>query len=83
MVIDPLTDTGAAIIGVNNPHLTSSEVAADYRVCTSIDNHPFLENLKNPDDIYLGIMYVCEVAEAAAAFEEINDLGLGNLGLLT
>lgn len=83
MAVDAASNTGVAVIGVNNPHLTEAEIDADYRVCTAIPDHPLLAECPDVDDIRSGISYACEVAEAAAAFEEIAGLDLGDLGLLT
>ena len=40
-----------------------------------------MQDINNPNDIYLGVMYACEVSDLAAVFPEIPDLG--DLSLLT
>ena len=80
VIYNPVDSTGVAIIGVNNPHVASGDVDL-YKVCTPLVGNTFLEDISSPNDAYKGIMYACEVEEAAAVFEEMPDLGpLGILG---
>ena len=51
------------------------------RVCNDpLSSHPILDNIFYPDDIERGVMYACQVADLADAFEEVPDFG--DLGLL-
>ena len=79
MVVDEAANSGVALVGVNNPHLSSGDISA-HKVCSEISNHPMLSHVSNPNDIKKGIIYACRVEDVQAVFEEVPDLG--SLGLL-
>ena len=80
VLYNPDDSTGVALISLNNPHISSAEID-NFKVCTELQGNYFLNEVDNPNEIYRGIVYACEVSDAAAAFEEIPDLGtLGILG---
>ncbi|XP_023321392.1 uncharacterized protein LOC111696065 [Eurytemora carolleeae] len=72
IVLDPLQETGVAVIGVNNPHLT--ELPASYILCPPLDNPTILEGVKEPENLYKGYIYACRVEELAKVVEEIPSL---------
>ena len=51
MVLDESLSLGVVLIGVNNPHLDSSEVEEYKSLCPRIEGHPLLNSVYNPDDI--------------------------------
>ena len=71
MVVDESESLGVVLIGVNNAHLTSEEVEAQYRLCPQIPNHPLLDNVSHPDDLRNGVVYACSVPDAQKVIPEI------------
>ena len=63
--------SGVAIVGINNPHLTS--VPSSMVVCPPLEDHPLL-TMSDPHNILNGYMYACRVEDLASAFTEVPDL---------
>ena len=81
VIVDTEKDAGVALIGVNNPHITEDEID-DYKICSPLKDHPIMEGIPEPDNISKGVIYACEVGDAADVIEEIPS-ELANLDLLT
>ena len=81
VIVDTSKDAGVAIIGVNNPHITEDEIE-DYKICNPLTDHPIMEGISEPDSIKKGVIYACEVGDAADAIDEIPN-ELANLDLLS
>ena len=81
VVVDSEKNTGIALIGVNNPHITEEEIE-NYKICSNpIYDHPIMDGIASPNDIESGVVYACEVGDAASVIPEIPD-ELANLSLL-
>jgi hypothetical protein len=71
--VDPAAKAGVAIVAVNNPYL-DEDLVESYKICSDpIDNHPLMENVYYPDNIENGIMFACEISDAAKEIKEIPD----------
>ena len=81
VIVDEAKDAGVAIIGVNNPHISEDDIE-DYRICDPISDHPIMEGISEPDSILKGVIYACEVGDAADVIDEIPS-ELANLDLLS
>ncbi|XP_065362077.1 uncharacterized protein LOC135955646 [Calliphora vicina] len=58
---------GIALVGVNNPHATLSEIHASYIICDDIhDQVPWLRWMRNKN-LKKGFMYACHVPDFVAA----------------
>ena len=81
VIVDPEKNAGIAFVAVNNPHITEGEIDS-YKICTNpIYNHPIMEGIPSPDNIESGVIYACEVGDAARVIPEIPD-ELADLKLL-
>ena len=81
VIVDPEKNAGIAFVAVNNPHITEGEIDS-YKICTNpIYNHPIMEGIPSPDNIESGVIYACEVGDAASVIPEIPD-ELADLKLL-
>ena len=80
ILVDPKANQGVAFVGVNNIHINENEIDS-FKLCPTLDNHPIMQDIANPDTITKGVLYACEVDEISDDFDEIPNLG--NLGLLT
>jgi len=72
ILFDPQAGAGVAVIGVNNPHLTT--LPPDYIICPALTDHPVLENIYHPEDIKKGYMWACRVEDLAAAVDNVPQL---------
>ena len=82
VVVDHQKNAGIAFIAVNNPHITEDEIE-DYKICANpIYDHPIMDGIYSPNDIESGVIYACEVGDAASVIPEIPD-ELANLDLLS
>jgi len=72
ILYDPLAGAGVAVIGVNNPHLTS--IPDDYIICPPIPDHPLLDSVHHPEDIVKGYIWTCSVEDLAAVVENVPEL---------
>ena len=61
-----------AFIGLNDPHASEAPIELCSNVCSAMSWVDW-----EMTDLPGGYMYCCDLAEAAAALEEINSLGLG------
>ena len=77
ILYDPVSQTGVAVVGINNPHLAS--VPDDYIVCPPVPGHPLL-TMSHPEDVVNGYMWACHVSDLANALPEVPDLP--EMGLL-
>ena len=74
---DPTTNTAAAFIGLNNPHATAAPTELCSNTCSQMAWVDW-----EMTDLPGGYMYCCSLEEAAAAFKEIDSLGLSSSGLI-
>ena len=65
---------------MNNIKIEENEVDS-FKLCPTLDNHPIMQDIANPNTITKGVLYACEVKAITSEFDEIPSLG--NLGLLT
>jgi len=72
VMIDEEANAGVAVVGVNNPHLTS--IPDDYYICPPIANHPILDNVFYQDNIERGVIWACRVEDLALVVEEVPEL---------
>ena len=80
--MDTQKSAGIAFIAVNNPHITEDEIES-YKICSNpIYDHPIMDSIYSPDDIESGVIYACEVGDAASIIPEIPD-ELADLDLLS
>lgn len=68
---DPAGGAGVAVIGINNPHLTS--VPSSMILCPALPSHPLLA-MSEPHNIKSGYMFACRVEDLAAAVPEVPEL---------
>lgn len=68
---DPAGGAGVAVVGINNPHLTS--VPASMIICPALASHPLLA-MSEPHNIKSGYMFACRVEDLAAAVPEVPQL---------
>jgi len=66
---DPMSNSGVAVVGVNNPHLES--IPEDYIICPPLENHPILASVYHPEDIQKGYMWACRVEDLVKAVPEV------------
>lgn len=60
ILIEKSTDSGIALIGVNNPYITIDEILRDYVVCDDISDS--IKYIKwRTKDVRRGYSYACEV----------------------
>jgi len=78
VVYEPSTKLGVALIGINNPHMTTEEIPS-YKICQEIPSHPLISNLVAPEDIYKGVCYACSVPDARAAILDIPFLEISGI----
>jgi len=78
ILYDPASETGVAIIGINNPHLET--VPDEMIVCPALESHPLL-TMSQPENIVNGYMWACNVKDLANALPEVPDLP--DMGLLS
>ncbi|XP_017957987.1 uncharacterized protein LOC108652333 [Drosophila navojoa] len=71
---------GLAIVGVNNPHATQSEIEQSYIICPRVEA-PWLQRWLQAKDLRKAYLYACRVADLAVAaghlppqLEDVNDL---------
>jgi len=69
---DIKTNSGVAMIGINNPHLQS--VPERYIICPPLVNHTLIENINDPTDIKKGFVWVCRVGDLTLTVPEIPKL---------
>ena len=60
-----------AVVGINNPHLTS--VPASMIICPALVSHPLLA-MSEPHNVKSGYMFACRVEDLAAAVPEVPHL---------
>jgi len=72
IVYDPLAGAGVAVIGVNNPHLSS--FPPEYLICPPLTDHPLMENIYHPEDLFKGYTWACRVEDLASAVPECPHL---------
>lgn len=60
ILINQSNESGVVLIGVNNPHLTLSEILQDYVICNDVSDRIKYVNWQK-DDIRRGYSYACEV----------------------
>jgi len=72
ILYSPSLSAGVAVVGVNNPHLKS--LPADYVICPAVENHPVLESLKHPEDLFRGYIWACRVEDLAAVVPNVPEL---------
>ncbi|KAF2366417.1 DNA/RNA non-specific endonuclease [Trinorchestia longiramus] len=78
VVYDASTDNAAAVVGVNNPYLTSApDMLCEGSLCEELT---WLTGM-NVSDYTAGAMYCCAVQDLAVAIPNVPDLG--SAGLLT
>lgn len=74
---------GLALVGVNNPHATLSEIEDSYIICPPVDVHhvSLLLRWLQAEDLKKGYLYACRVADLAKAvghlppqLEDVNEL---------
>ncbi|XP_045101824.1 uncharacterized protein LOC123498614 isoform X3 [Portunus trituberculatus] len=70
VVHDEVTNCAAAIVGVNNPHLTSAPSTLCEDLCSSLQWIDF-----DVADLEHGYTYCCSVADLRAAVPHVPDLG--------
>ncbi|KAK8377742.1 hypothetical protein O3P69_014003 [Scylla paramamosain] len=70
VVHDELTNCAAAIVGVNNPHLTSAPSTLCEDLCSSL---PWIDF--DVSDLGHGYTYCCSVADLRAAVPHVPELG--------
>jgi hypothetical protein len=80
VLYDPASQLGVALIGVNNPHLAADNVQA-HKVCPEIPDHPLIQELADPDDIYSGVTYACSIPDAKQVIADMPELNV--MGVLT
>ena len=81
VLVDMSKDAGVAIIGLNNPYIAEDQID-DYKICSNpIYDHPIMEGISEPDSISKGVIYACEVGDAAGVINEIPS-ELADLDLL-
>ncbi len=78
--MDEANSLAIGMVGVNNVHLSESEVDADYRVCSPVEGHAILQDINDIDNIEYGVVYACEYEDMLDLFEEVPDLG--DMGIL-
>ncbi|XP_050735522.1 uncharacterized protein LOC127008030 [Eriocheir sinensis] len=70
VIHDEYTNCAVAVVGVNNPHLTSPPLTLCQDLCSSI---PWIDF--NTTDLTRGYTYCCTVADLRAAVPDVPDLG--------
>lgn len=80
VLYDSDAKTGVAFIGVNNPHIGTSEIE-NFKICTPLPSHPIMDSISKPNDIKNGVTFACTVDDLRAQFEEVPDFEV--VGLLT
>jgi len=72
ILYDPIANTGVAVVGVNNPHLKA--IPPNYIICPSVESHPILDNIHQPENIVRGFIWACKVEDLAASVPNVPNL---------
>jgi len=78
IIHDPIANTGVAVVGVNNPHLT--KITMEYILCPPLFHHSLLDSLPDSEVISHGYLYFCRVEDLAESVIEVPQLP--EMGLL-
>jgi len=68
---DPVGEAGVAVVGINNPHLSS--VPESLLLCPALPSHPLLQ-MSEPHNIKSGYMFACRVEDLAKSVPEVPQL---------
>ena len=69
VIYDPVANAGVALLGVNNPHLTT--IPEDYRLCPPLSDHPLLAGVSQPENIERGVVWACAVDSLTLVIPEL------------